>query len=169
MTEQIALAVQRLAILKYFPSGDIVQEEIMSLFERMVDKPERLDWLVSVLIDQVGEWPGPKEVRAIYCTRFKPADGVEAWSNLPGFTAMDSESLSYERHGQLTEGEKARKELAAAPEVKYLPLPPEEIEANNNLKLAVESTADLMFGTKDKPGMNRLLPEEGYEPPDWLQ
>ena len=46
------------------------------------------------MIDRVGEWKGPKELRGIFCTRFKPRDGIEELSQTSGFTPEDSEMAS---------------------------------------------------------------------------
>jgi len=78
---QSASAAIRLQILKYFPVDDEqghVKQELARLFERMVETPEQLEWLVSTLIDQVGTYPGTEQIRAVYCTRYKPLDGIEA-------------------------------------------------------------------------------------------
>ncbi|HVY93999.1 MAG TPA: hypothetical protein VHA14_14660 [Bryobacteraceae bacterium] len=91
MREKIIKAVGDLAALKYFPSDEGARVALMELLDRMVSTPEQLRWLVRTLIDRVGEYPGPAEIRAVFCTRFRPKDSVEVWSALPGFTAADSE------------------------------------------------------------------------------
>ncbi len=85
-------AIASLTLLRFFPAEDIARASIMELLSRMIGTVEQLDWLVVTMIDRVGEWPGPKELRGVFCTRFKPADGIEAWCSLPGFTAADSEA-----------------------------------------------------------------------------
>jgi hypothetical protein len=90
--EQIVGAVSRWHVLKYFPSGEHAQAEIMRVLERLVGTVEQLNWLVRTVIDHVGEWPGTKELRGIFCHTFKPHDGVEGYSSIPGFTPEDSES-----------------------------------------------------------------------------
>jgi hypothetical protein len=85
----------RLAALRFFPSEPGARAEIAGLLMRIVVKPEQLEWLVRTMIDQVGEWKGTRELRAVFCTRFKPADGIEEWSQISGFTAIDSENSFY--------------------------------------------------------------------------
>ena len=89
---EITEAVGRLTALSMFPTNPAAHTEIMRLIDRMVGTREQLDWLVGAMIDQVGAWHGTAELRAVFCTRFKPKDGVEASSALPGFTAADSEA-----------------------------------------------------------------------------
>lgn len=92
MKKLIKQAVERMNILRYFPSDPGAQLEIMRLLERMVPSERALEWLVSTMIDRVGEWQGPVELRGVLCAKFRPKDGIEAWSTIPGFTAADSEA-----------------------------------------------------------------------------
>lgn len=85
------VAVRRLAVLKFFPSDAVVRQEIMALLDRLVSTPEQLEWLVSALINEVGEWPGPKEVRGIFCTRFRPKDGIETDAEHNKFSPITGE------------------------------------------------------------------------------
>ena len=43
------------------------------------------------------EWPGPQEVRAVFCSRFKPADSIEAYSSV----YMDGIPSESETYGQI--------------------------------------------------------------------
>lgn len=90
--DQAYEAVARMAALKYYPSEPAARSEIAFTLMRMVSTPEQLDWLVMQMIDRVPEWPGPMELRAVFCTKFKPRDGIEADSRLAGFTPADSEN-----------------------------------------------------------------------------
>ncbi len=76
--EDIATAVNSLAALRYFPADGGARVTIMQLFERMVTDQRQLDWLTSTLIDRVGKYQGTDQLRAVFCTRFKPKDGIEA-------------------------------------------------------------------------------------------
>lgn len=93
ITEQDAkIATARLSCLRYFPTEPGARSMIAHLFMRMVSMPDQLSWLVQQFIDHVGEWHGPKELRGVFCTRFKPADGIEETSTLAGYSALDSEA-----------------------------------------------------------------------------
>lgn len=89
--KQASESVARLAILTHFPGEAIARAELASMLIRMVSEPRQLEWLVTAFVDHIGAWHGPREMRAVFCTRFKPADGIEEWSAIPGFTAADSE------------------------------------------------------------------------------
>ena len=106
--KQIQAAVGRLGCLAFFPSDAAARGQIMRILARMVGTVDQLQWLCGTMVDQVGTWHGPMELRGVFCSRFKPADGVEASCVLtPGFTAMDSEAQSYLAHEE-------RKSLNAA-------------------------------------------------------
>lgn len=77
--QQLNWAVGELGMLRYFPSDAGARAGIMGVLARMVETVEGLQWLVRTMVDEVGEWQGPKELRGVYCTRFRPADGIESW------------------------------------------------------------------------------------------
>ncbi len=90
--EQLASAATQLSLMKYFPAGDAQRTLIAALLGRLASNKQQLDWLVSALLNHVPEWPGPMEVRGLFCTRYKPADGKEANCSLAGFTADEIEA-----------------------------------------------------------------------------
>lgn len=108
--EYITLAVGRLASLAMFPADPDARVGIMRLIKRMVTTKEQLDWLVLAMIDRVGTWHGPVEFRGVFCSRFKPADGIEAnCLKCAGFTALDSEAAYTDEQPKALEGPQARK------------------------------------------------------------
>lgn len=93
MTEDfLSEAVGRLACLRYFPTDPNARAEIMRVLDRMVGGIEQLEWLVRTMIDEVGEWQGPRELRGVFCTRYRPADGIEAWCATGKFSAEAMEN-----------------------------------------------------------------------------
>ncbi len=74
---EAATAVGRLAALRYFPGDDLARAEIAELLMRMVCDQVQLEWLIRKCINDVGEWRGPRELRVVFCERFKPADAIE--------------------------------------------------------------------------------------------
>jgi len=98
------LAVVKLSMLKFFPTDPLTQSAVMDLMRDMCESKEALDWLVSTMVNRVGVWNGPKELRGLLCTRFPPADGVEAFCSIPGYRPEDSEAKALEEHAQLKAG-----------------------------------------------------------------
>lgn len=103
-TRDLEQAIEDLAMCEFFPREPGPQAGVMRLLVEMVPSREALRWLVDTYTNRIGKWHGPAELRAVLCTRYKPQDGIEGWSQLPGFTAADSEERSYAQHEQLKAG-----------------------------------------------------------------
>jgi hypothetical protein len=88
----------KLKMLLNYPPDPEAQAAVMELLVRMVPHKAALSWLVNTLIDHIGRWPGPAEVRGLLCWKFTPADGVEGQCTLPGFSLEDGERISLEQH-----------------------------------------------------------------------
>jgi len=107
--QELESAVAQMTILRFFPAEPVARAMVMQVLSRIVGTSQQLNWLVDTLINRVGEWHGPAELRGIFCTRFKPADGIEANCSISGFTAADSEMAH-----------------VSAPAPRYLPAPDDE-------------------------------------------
>jgi len=90
--QEFAYAAEELSILRFFPATTGAREAVMELLERMVATRDQLNWLVRTMIDEVGEWQGPRELRGVFCTRYRPADGIEAWCATGKFSAEAMEN-----------------------------------------------------------------------------
>jgi hypothetical protein len=89
---------------EFFPREEATQAAIMRLLAQMCPSREALLWLVSTYVNRIGKWHGPAELRGVLATRYRPSDGIEAYSSLPGFTPADSEAAWAEQHEQLKQG-----------------------------------------------------------------
>ena len=79
--EHAASAVSKFGLMSFFPSGDPeVRAALVSILLEMVETKEQLDWLVNRALQLHGKWPGVAELRALYCSRWKPRDGIETYS-----------------------------------------------------------------------------------------
>lgn len=85
-----------LAMLRYWPAQ--AEAAVMHLLLQICPDRAALAWLVAELVNHVGEWPGPAEVRGLLCTRYDAADGIDAYCNLPGYRAEDGERRSLDEH-----------------------------------------------------------------------
>lgn len=91
-TESLA----RMSLLKFFPADDYARAELVRFVGDMATTNEQVEWLVTRCLQLWNAWEGPKELRAIFCSKFKPADGVEAYSDLPQFVdGIPSENADY--------------------------------------------------------------------------
>jgi len=123
----IKKAVEEFGMLRYFPAEAGARAGVMGLLERMVHNQEELDWLVNAMINHVGEWHGPKELRGVFCTRFFPKDGEEEDCAAGGrYSAEALEGRSAEEHDTSKFlGAGASIALLPVMEEKWETLPPE--------------------------------------------
>lgn len=68
--------VGSLGTMKYFPSDPIVKVALAQLMSDLTDDENAVRWLVKKLRTEYAEWPGEREVRAVFCERFRPKDGI---------------------------------------------------------------------------------------------
>lgn len=88
-------SIGRLARLKFFPASDIDRTEILKLICEMASTNEQIDWLVNRVRALWTEWEGELELRAVLCSKYRPADGIEAYSRLKQFqSGIPAESES---------------------------------------------------------------------------
>ncbi len=123
-------AMDELSMCQFFPTDPGTRSAIMALLARMVPHREALIWLVRTMSDKIGAWKGPMELRGVLCTRWKPADGIEAESTLIGFRGEDSEQACLEEHAQRKVGW-----VAAEGE------PPKQISADRQARALIEGLA----------------------------
>jgi hypothetical protein len=72
--------VAELGALQFFPAEPQPRRAIVRMVCEMASSKEQVQWLVNRTIALHKEWPGPRELRAIFCSKFKPRDGIEAGS-----------------------------------------------------------------------------------------
>ena len=97
MQEAILQAVIALANIPFAPQDPAQQGALMEAIAEFADRPDALAWAVKVAVAKWTKWIGPAELRGIYCSRFCPADGIEAdVMATPGYTAADNEALYME-------------------------------------------------------------------------
>ena len=84
-TKQATADMARLSVLKFFPADQTARAEIVLMACEMAQTNEQVAWLAKRCIQLWNEWEGPREMRAVFCSKFRPADGIEAYSQLPRF------------------------------------------------------------------------------------
>ena len=130
MTE-ILRAVENMAeIVPFFPKGERAQAMISELIGQFVNTREELDWLTLTACGHIRDWEksgGIAELRGLFCSRFRPADGIGAYSRTPGFTAEDFEaqfqSQQIEENSARFEAYRREALNAPAEDRKAFPLP----------------------------------------------
>jgi hypothetical protein len=145
----------RLAMLKYFPANnEAVLEGLLDLVSEMCSNEVQVEWLVKRMISGLyAEWPGPQEMRAVLCSRFRPKDGINAYSTV----YLDGIPASREAILAIGPGDQ-----------KLLPLPEGKVaSADERIEAGVHILA------KANKLMNNLggpaTPEEIRTAPRWLR
>lgn len=75
-------ALGSLSLLRFFPADEEARAMLGEILAAMCPNDEACEWLVRRTLELHNEWPGPVELRAILCSRYPPADGVDAYSSV---------------------------------------------------------------------------------------
>lgn len=78
----VAKTLAKLAMLKYFPADKEARTAIVEMVCGMASDEAQVDWLVRRVLALFNEWPGPQELRAVFCSKFAPRDGINACSQV---------------------------------------------------------------------------------------
>lgn len=78
----VARKAGELALLKFFPTNDVALTKLVGVICDMASSQDQVNWLVDSAIALYNEWPGPRELRALFCSRWNPRDGVKAYSQI---------------------------------------------------------------------------------------
>lgn len=73
-------AVGSLSLLRFFPADPEARAALAEMLAVMCPDDAACEWLVARTLQLHNEWPGPLELRAVLCSRYRPSDGVEAYS-----------------------------------------------------------------------------------------
>ena len=112
-----AQCVAELSMLKFFPGDELARAALMRALVEMANNPGELRDLSRRVLAHYDEWPGPREIRAVFCTFAKPRDGVEAGVTGAGTLSAAIEQRALEAHSEvkhLAAGESVVKQLSEA-------------------------------------------------------
>lgn len=79
---KVSKMVDELALMRFFPSDESARVALVRMVCEMVRTDEEARWLVSRALQLYSEWPGVHELRACFCNRFNPRDGINAYSTV---------------------------------------------------------------------------------------
>ena len=84
--ERISKILEGLYVLPYSPMKSQAQLQVLRLVCSMLDPAkaeQQAQWLVDAMTSGAyNAWPGPGELRAMFCSKFKPHDGVQSASEV---------------------------------------------------------------------------------------
>ncbi len=90
-------------LIPFFPTDGKALAAIVILLDKMISTKEQLEWLLYASCNEMRKWEGFVSLRALYCTRYRPADGgSEPECTLPGFTPQDCEEDYHRRYQEET-------------------------------------------------------------------
>lgn len=120
-------ACNDLSTLPFFPQE--ARSSVMIFLSKACPSRTALLWLVEEAVNHVSRWPGLAELRGLLCTRYTPADGIDHWCTLPGYTATEALNRHLEQHEQIKAQDRLgasapwAKDLLQSAKLKSFPLP----------------------------------------------
>lgn len=81
----ISRAIEDMSLLNFFPP-ERAWPALVNLIRTMCSTDAEVQWLAARVVQVWNKWEGPAELRAVLCSKFRPADGVEGDSTLAQFS-----------------------------------------------------------------------------------
>jgi hypothetical protein len=151
-------AARSMGAIPFFPADEDAQTAIANEIMAFCATVDQARWLVAKMIRTYTTWPGPREMRAAFCSKFRPQDGFEVGS------AVYSDGVPTDRDqgaAQIT-----------GPDLLSLPAPParsEPVSENPELAKVVHAVASAMprmpeaRWSNDDPVSKKLI-DMGFDP-----
>ena len=76
----ISKAIGIMSLMKFFPAGDEFRAALMEMLGEICETDEQVIWLARRMRNLYQEWPGSHELRACFCAKHSPKDGLEVFS-----------------------------------------------------------------------------------------
>lgn len=91
------------AMIPFFPRDPNAQDYLLAALRRFVGTEDELRWLTDTAINSIRKWEGLPQLRGLFCSHFRPADGVEMDCDVAGYTPADCERAYLERQSAETQ------------------------------------------------------------------
>jgi len=79
--EAVEQATAEICLMPFFPSSDVhARAMVLRYFFDLCNDDEQVLWLAKRYVTLFTKWAGLRELRAVACSKFKPRDGVEVYS-----------------------------------------------------------------------------------------
>jgi hypothetical protein len=76
-------ALSKLMAMPFFPLQEpLVKMAVAEELPTIAATDEQLEWLIQRVTRLFNQWPGLSEIRAVYCSKFRPLDGVTVYSGV---------------------------------------------------------------------------------------
>lgn len=155
-------AVDQMALLQFFPSDAGTRKELLKLIGGICWNDEQVKWLAKRMITLFDQWPGPHELRAVLCSRWPAADGIDAVTKHSRYIeeGFPSEQPSSGDHLALTGS--SQKALCAATGVSSEEAAKNVADKNIVLVNLTKSTKMPKEGRADRVAISNRYDRDGY-------
>lgn len=129
--DEVCELVTELSALAFFPTDPAGRLAVARLIGEMAHNMEQVRWLIRRMTSGIyNKWHGPQEMRACFCQRFKPRDGLSVFSSV----------FSVDEGSPFPEDPEVKR-AALPPAIPPLALPPGHVTADAQMQQAVEQVA----------------------------
>lgn len=155
-------AVTILSTMRFFPAEASARAEIGIELGLICHNEDRMGWLIRRALQLYGEWPGMRELRALYSDLWRPKDGAEAYSE----KYPRNEGGGFPRHPE-SAIPGFTQQVAAAPEYRQISGPVSEDTHLETLIHVVAATKAMPKGGRGAGGdeTRRKLLDMGFIEP----
>ena len=112
--ENVARMLSGLQLFPFFPQSGEAFDALVRMVGNMAETEDQVRWLVDrMLLNPYPKWPGPAEMRAVFCTRFKPKDGYSIAGSVvsPGEIVPNQLNKAEPEYKKLERGEPVSEDL----------------------------------------------------------
>jgi hypothetical protein len=142
--ERVVEILGQLRALRFFPSDEGVMDALVRLCGSMCNNEAQVRWLVDRMTSGIyAEWPGIAEMRACFCCRYRPKDGINAYSTVY-LDGLPPDPTAPPRSG------------IAAPDLKRLPPGPEDPELEASIQQGIQQLVDRCKKPPAHPAIDRF-------------
>ena len=85
------------AVIPFFPQTNSAKGLIAGFLLHFVSTNEQLGWFIGAACENLTKYEGGPALRALFCTKFPPADGLLPVVVIPGFSSTELEQQFEQR------------------------------------------------------------------------
>jgi hypothetical protein len=90
-------------LVAFFPKSDVAQRVIVTEIHRFCADSKQLKWFIETYARRVSRYESLAQLRAVFCSRYRPDDGIYPTVDVPGLTSNDLEAQYLAREAEETD------------------------------------------------------------------
>lgn len=94
LKKELHSIIEAFGTLRFFPKEEGCHIEILKIIMAMCGTAEEVSWLRAAALLAWNDWPGPRDLRALFCTKFRPKDGIEVSLERPIARSFGSDEVA---------------------------------------------------------------------------